>query len=279
MLNKSRQGTFSAVVQFFIITFAFTWLFWLIAILSANRLIPAPFPVLVWVIIGAHGPLFASLWLECREGGRAAAVKLIRSGFRLNMKFKWWLVIIIFPFILAGLAFWINVTYSTFEPDTSLLAQPLLLIPNFLLMFFLLGSLQEEFGWRGYALPRMLSVQSPFWASLILGVIWGLWHLPLFFIPGIGQAFMNFGIFFILNLNLSFLFTWFYKKTDFNLFSALLLHAAINSSTNLFPPIEQVPGGNQAAFTYLAGFYLLCTLVIVIRHRRYWFTGKQSADG
>jgi uncharacterized protein len=271
MSVNERRTIISNLAAFFILTFAFTWFFWLFGVLSSLLIINFPVPNLVWVVIGAHGPLAVSFWLTYKVSGLPAVKKLLLSGFQLRMRLVWWAVILVVPFILAGLAFWINMSSGDFNPDTTLLAQPLLIIPNFLFMFFLGGSFQEEFGWRGFALPRLLSIQTPFTASLILGVIWGFWHLPLFYIGGLSQSFMSFGIFFLLTLAFSFFFTWIYMRTDYNLFSALLLHTTLNTSLALFPPIEQVTGGNQAAFTYLTALYLIAALVLIVRERQTWF--------
>src|SRR5574337_857223 len=58
------------------------------------------------------------------------------------------------------------------------------------LLFYLLttGPLGEELGWRGFALPRLLKRFNPFVASLVLGAIWGVWHLPSFYLAGMVQA-------------------------------------------------------------------------------------------
>jgi len=271
MTEIGKHKTRTALRSFFILTFAFTWFFWLFAALSSFNLITMPLSIMIWVVIGAHGPLVASLWLTYKVVGLPGIKKLLLSGFKLRMKLAWWITILAFPILLAGVAFWITKATSNFQPDATLLGQPLLIIPNLLFMFFLFGSFQEEFGWRGFALPRLLTMQTPFTASLILGMIWGFWHLPLFYIAGLSQSYMHFGLFLLLTLAFSVIFTRIYIRTDYNLFSALLLHAALNTSLNIFPPIEQVAGGNQAAFTYLTLLYLIAACIIILSDRKFWF--------
>lgn len=252
------------LIWFFILAFGFSWLLWLPPVLSSFGFFALPVPNMVWVIIGAHGPLFASLVLTYRSGGWPAVKQLMRSGFNLRMTAGWWLAIIFIPAVLAGAAVWINVVLNDYQPDPAMLTQPLLIVPTFLFLFFLGGSFQEEFGWRGYALPRLLTKWTPLIASLVLGVVWGVWHLPLFHISGVSQSFMPFGIFLLLTIAFSVLFTWLFLRTSRNLFSALLFHTAINTSLSLFPPIEQRIGGDQMAFTYLMVAYgCLAVLVIV----------------
>ncbi len=87
----------------------------------------------------------------------------------------------------------------------------------------------EEIGWRGYALPKLLENHSAVTASLILGVLWGAWHLPTFFIAGTPQAGTPFIAFLLYTTGLSVLFTWLYLHTQGSLLLATLFHGAIDS--------------------------------------------------
>lgn len=264
MDNPNTSST-KSLILFLVLTFGFSWLFWLTPVLESFGFFSLPVPNIVWLFIGAHGPLFASLVLTYKSGGLSAVKQLIRSGFNLRMKVGWWLVIIFIPVVLTGIAVWVNVILNDYQPDTTMLTQPLLIVPTFLVMFFLGGSVQEEFGWRGYALPRLLAFWNPLIASIILGSMWGFWHLPLFYLSGTSQSFMPFSIFLLLGIALSFLFTTFFLRTNRNLFSALLLHTAFNTSLSLFPPIEQKIGGNQMALTYLLIAYLCVSVLIIVQ--------------
>jgi uncharacterized protein len=260
-----------SLLSFFVWAFAFSWAFWGIAVLSSLGMFTLPIPNMVLVIIGAHGPLVSSMALTYRSGGWTAVKSFLRSGFNLRLGLVWWLVILSLPFLLAALAVQINVVQSGFQPDTTLLSQPLLIPPTFLMLFFLGGSFQEEFGWRGFALPRLLEKWNPLIASIVLGAVWGLWHLPLFHIADTSQVYMRFEVFVFLGIAFSVFFTWFHLKTDNNLFAALLFHAAINTSISTFPPIEQRVGGNQTAFFYLMAIYALLALGLIWATRLTWF--------
>jgi len=67
-------------------------------------------------------------------------------------------------------------------PKRSVLFDPILIAVSFVYIFFLGGPFQEEWGWRGYALDKLQARWSAFVSSVVLGVLWGAWHLPLFFI-------------------------------------------------------------------------------------------------
>jgi uncharacterized protein len=268
----------NSLPQFFLITFAFTWLLWSVPVLDSGSIFSSPGPNFAWILIGSHGPLIASLILTYRTGGWGAVKRLLRAGFRLRMSAVWWLVLILIPLALAGAAVWISAFFHNYEPDLALLEQPLLILPLFLYLFFLGGSVQEEFGWRGYALPRLLEIQTPFLASLVLGLIWGMWHLPLFFMTGVSQEYMPFAVFLQLTLAFSFLFTWAYLRTDLNLFSALLLHTTINTSLNLFPTVELEAGSERSAMVYLMVLYAFVALIVVLRERALFFNMWKPPD-
>ncbi len=91
------------------------------------------------------------------------------------------------------------------------------------------GSLGEEIGWRGFLLPELLRRMSPVAASVTLGVVWGLWHLPIDLYAGFGaEGLMAVVVRIIYALPLTMLFTWFYLRTKGSLLVAMLLHTSLN---------------------------------------------------
>ncbi|MHC1781835.1 MAG: CPBP family intramembrane glutamic endopeptidase [Anaerolineaceae bacterium] len=261
----------NSVLLFFIITFAFSWLLGVWAVLDSLKIIVLPFPPIILTALAMHGPLVAALFLIHKSGGWQGVRAYLRSGFNFRMRPVWWFVILLLPAALFGLALWLNISLNGFQPDTALLSRPWMIPVTFVALFFLGGSFQEEFGWRGYALPRLMEKQSPLAASLILGSVWAVWHLPLFFMPNLSQSYMPFGIFFLLTIGFSMVFTWIYHRTGRNLFSALLLHTAINTSASLFPPIELKAGVAQTGLVYLMAFFLLASAVLIVKERGFWF--------
>lgn len=95
------------------------------------------------------------------------------------------------------------------------------------------GPLGEELGWRGFALPRLLKRRSALSAGVILGIIWGVWHLPAFIIAGTPQNNMSFPIFMISIVALSVLMTWAFKGTRGSVLAAALIHWAFNTCSDM----------------------------------------------
>lgn len=92
------------------------------------------------------------------------------------------------------------------------------------------GPLSEEAGWRGFALPRLQMKFNAFVSSLILGVIWCCWHIPLFFLPGSSQQGIPFPIYLMLVVTLGVYFTWLYNNTRGSLIITVLAHFSFNMS-------------------------------------------------
>jgi membrane protease YdiL (CAAX protease family) len=90
------------------------------------------------------------------------------------------------------------------------------------------GPLGEEAGWRGFALPRMLRFSNPAAASVLLGIIWTLWHVPAFFMPDLPQHQIAFAPFALNTIALAVIFTWFYLRTGGDLLLMALLHLLAN---------------------------------------------------
>jgi membrane protease YdiL (CAAX protease family) len=114
------------------------------------------------------------------------------------------------------------------------------------------GPIGEEFGWRGFALPRMLQRRSPLTATLILGVLWGFWHLPTFFIPTLTQYQLWFPIFLLNSIALSVIMTWLYLRTGGDLLLMILVHLMANYCSYLKVP-----------FNAEVGAEIVCAVIIV----------------
>ncbi len=107
-------------------------------------------------------------------------------------------------------------------------AQWYMIIPAFfqILFFSVLG---EEIGWRGYALPLMQKKIGPFLSSIFLGLIWGLWHLPLFWMDGNFHSDIPISLFLLQSIALALILTWLYNRTSESLFTVHIFHAASNT--------------------------------------------------
>ncbi len=91
----------------------------------------------------------------------------------------------------------------------------------------------EEIGWRGYALPHMATRMGFGWASVVLGVVWGCWHLPLFFLAGADKYGQSFPFFLLGVTALSVAVAWLYVHTSGSLLLTMLMHSAVNQTIGM----------------------------------------------
>lgn len=136
---------------------------------------------------------------------------------------------------------------------------PILLFLPAVLVGIGLAALAEEPGWRGYALPRLLSRYNPLLAAVLLGLIWGLWHLPIYILTA--DSPLNFFLFMFQTPALSILITWVYLHTKRSTFISILFHGAIDGTWVLF-----LNDSNQIQVSVLltAGMWTAVIIVIAI---------------
>ena len=221
--------------MYFIATYLWSWLFWGIAILTGANMETGK--GLIWLLLGVIGPMVTGIgftYLTYDQDGRRDYWKRVIDVKRIP--FKWLLVILLFTPALNLLAALLDMLAGgggTTLGEALLHFSPLSLF--FSIIFASLIPFIEELGWRGYVLDRMQIKYSAFVSSLILGVVWSLWHLPMFFIEGSYQAGLGVGtwafwLFIIGVIPLSLPFTWIYNNTKRSTLAVVLFHAMVNFS-------------------------------------------------
>jgi hypothetical protein len=207
-------------------------------------------------ILFTFGPTIAAFFLTFLNEGKKGVLELLKRGFSFKFK-KIWLIpaLLLMPSII-GLSYLIAILSGEKLSSTIIFSQPFMIIPAFFYIFFLGGPLAEEFGWRGYALDRLQIKFNAFLSSIILGLIWGLWHLPLFFMEN-QEIYKNIPFFGFIagTLLFSVIFTWIYNNTDRNIMPVLLLHTSGNLGHFIFPAFES---------KYAALYSLIINLVVDI---------------
>ena len=230
MMDKTRKE----LISFFVISFLWMWLINFVRILDARNVLTInPILSMVMGYIAVFGPGVAAFILTFRSSGKAGAKSLWKRGWQFDFKKIWLLPTILLIPVAAVLTLAImNLLNISLDWEAAL---PLAMLVPIGLLIWLLGAYPEEYGWRGYALPRLLEKFSPLTASLILGAVWGIWHLPLHFIPTTTQFVIPVWQYLLLTLVLSVLYTWLYLGTNGNLFIASLFHASGNIAGALIP--------------------------------------------
>jgi len=213
---------------FFILSYALMIITVIIQI-GVRTLIENYFIDMFFAILAITTPTISAVIISGLNDG-LQGIKNLFAGFRIwKVNFLWYfagLLFIIAPMIFA-------LFYLLFGGQAPGPA-PTYTLPIFLLDLFLsliTGPLNEEAGWRGYALPRLQSRFSALTSSIILGILWGFWHLPLYLV----YTRMPFYIFIFLNIILSIFITWGYNNTKGSLVIAVLFHYCWNFMGTYIP--------------------------------------------
>lgn len=231
---KSTDAGFLArhpMVLFFVLAFVLTWgYFWLIWA-------PLGLPDSL-IALGGFGPSVAAFLVLAITRGKAGVLGLLRSMVQWRAGVRWYLFILLGIPILNFLAFLVVPgTLPDLVAPNSRLVQVYLTEMLFSVTIGI-APLWEEVGWRGFALPGMQRLHGPVMGTLILGALWGVWHLPFFFGPlartGPDATFISAGIalieFSIGLTGLSVVMTWVLNNCRGSTLLAILLHAAFDSS-------------------------------------------------
>jgi membrane protease YdiL (CAAX protease family) len=232
--------------------------------LANSDVLPFQFPFLVYLFLG-WGFIFASLIMTGLTLGKEAVITLLKRFLIWRVGWKWYLVILLQP-TLQILSILLNsliantpidfsgvFAYKIFGPAANL---PLLFLP-FLLSDAITNG--EEMGWRGYVLPRLQAKYNALISSLILGVIWAVWHLPKF----LPDNTSSFGLFAIRTIIVTVIYTWIYNGTKGSLLLVTLFHAAANAGGVFLPVANTISGENSGALIIEIMLQFIAVMIII----------------
>ncbi|TFG07232.1 MAG: CPBP family intramembrane metalloprotease [Promethearchaeota archaeon] len=239
---------------FFILTYAWTWSFWIPLILFGQNVFLFPYFLLLG--LGGLGPPISAIFLTYFKEDR----EIWHDYWKRIIDFKrigviWLAVALLLPAVRSGLAMatgiLINGIFPSFDTAIEFLSDPRGL--GFYLIFTLIyGPLPEEISWRGYALDRLQKRWNATYSSIILGIFWGLWHWPMFLMVGTYQSgeltigSIRFWLNFVFGIiAVSIVMTWIYNNTNRSTLSAILSHFMMNFTgefLNLMDILEYYKG-------------------------------------
>lgn len=225
------RSTAAPLLNYFALTFAVAWVLWAAAAALAGDA-PATASDQLLFLPGVFAPGIVAVWLTWRARGTAGVRALLGPLLRWQVSPRWYVFAIGYMAAIKLTTALVHRAITGSWPPFGSSAWYVIL-GGTLASTVLLGQSGEEVGWRGYALPRLAELYGLRMASVILGVVWALWHLPLFFVPAAdtyGQSFIVWGVGVTA---LSVTFAWLYAKTNASLLLTMLLHSAINQSLGI----------------------------------------------
>lgn len=240
------------VGAYVVLTFAISWsLFGLIAVLPPTQVLARAGAL----VAGAFGPMAGAVVLVAVRGAGLRA--WARTVFALRAPPRTYVVAVALPVVAVLVAGGVHTLAFGGTPTLADLP-PLTDYPLYLLFILVLTGGQEEPGWRGYLLPLLEAEHTPLVAALVVGVIWAVWHLPLFVIPGTTQADLSFPLYVPMVLALSVVLTWLTNVARGSVLPAMVFHAGVNAVLNYYPV------GGAAGAVSLTGNALLVGVVVVV---------------
>lgn len=243
-----RQG----LVPFLALTFTTSWTLWLLAAMATTETVG--FNKALFFLPGTVAPAVVALWLNSRSA-RPDALWARLFEWQVSGRYYLFAISYIIAAKLTAAMLYRGLVgqWPAFGP-----------MPLYLLLFATLVSTPvqagEEIGWRGYALPRLAARAGLPAASLVLGAIWALWHLPLFLMSGTDSTGQPFLLFTLAVIAVSVAMTWLYVRAEGSLLLVMLMHAAVNNTTGVVPSSRTVPG---SVFGLTAPLMAWLTIVVL----------------
>lgn len=246
-----------------VLMFALTWPI----DLANSGMMPFKVPFVVYIFLG-WGFVFASLIMTGLTLGRDGVITLLKRYVQWRVGWQWYLVAVLLAPSLIVLAVYINaalvgvppdfstvLAYKIFGPSANLL---ILVAPWFL---YELISNGEEIGWRGYVLPRLQAKYSALTSSLILGIIWGFWHLPKYLSH---WNTVSFAWFMVHIMASAVILTWLYNNTKGSLLLVTISHASGNTAGFSMPMANTVSSENMGAYIIFVLLQVMTAVIIII---------------
>lgn len=243
-------------VTFVLLAYGLSWGVWT----GGYLLLPASVPFVPIVFLGVFGPAVAGA-LTVRLRGES-----VRDWLHATLFWQvspWWaLVAVLVPVLVYGIGAAILVAVGTpTQPDN--LGLGVAVFVGGLPTATLLSGGNEELGWRGFLLPRLQQRYDALSASLLVGVVWAGWHLPVYMLP-LGLTNGPFALFVPFIVLFSVVFTWVYNSTNGSVLVAMILHGSMNSAVGIFAGIISTDAVNQTVLWATRPIGVFCVVDVLL---------------
>lgn len=225
-------------------------------------------------LLVVQGPGIAALLLTMLTRGRPGVMGLVARLVPRRADLPWAVGILLAGVISSGVAFALA-GVALGHLASTVRSAGVLLAAHFFLQFVIV-SIGEELGWRGWLLPRLLERHSRLRATLLTAAAWGLWHGPLLLSSPLTTALFLFAV-----LGLSFLFTWIWAHSGERLFLIVLAHATVNTPIFFWEEAAAVDANTRAAtsaWSALEVMYAVAACGLVLGTWRWWVQGPRTTD-
>jgi membrane protease YdiL (CAAX protease family) len=185
-------------------------------------------PGILLITLASWGPLIAAFLVTAVSAGRDGIKALWGRFWNRNLSLKWLLVTLLLLPALALISNLISRAVNGVEYPVFNLPDPAWTVILTFLSAFVFNGMLEEFGWRGFVLPRFQARWNALISSLILGILWAAWHFGQWLIPAIGRS-ESIGGFTLRIVLEAVMITWIFNNTKGSVLAACLYHAMVNT--------------------------------------------------
>ncbi|MFK4326307.1 membrane protease YdiL (CAAX protease family) [Bacillus sp. RC55] len=243
------------IKRYVIRTFIFTWILWglLISLIKLNITTFGTPLAMILFVFGGIMPSIIAISLKKKYGSKEEFRVFIKNIVNPRHYFVWYVLIVVLAFISCYLPTIFGGATMQKPLYVALLSFPIMII----------GGGLEEIGWRGFLQPALQKRFSAFFSTVIVSVIWAIWHWPLWFIPGTNQTQRDFIAFIITTIAVSFLLTTIINTTK-SIFMCLIFHALLNSFWTVYVPNDKVL---PAFLTFIFGIFVFIVYKVIIKRK------------
>ena len=228
------QTSVRSLVAFFALTYAMTWTCFITAAMISSRGGPAKLAGIrsLLLLLGTFAPSLVALGVTARENGIPGTQALLRRLFEWRAGARWYVFAVGY---MAAIKLAVALVYRAIIGAWPRFGNEAWYIIVVAIVISTPTQAGEEIGWRGYALPRLAARLGFARASVVLGLIWAGWHLPLFFVPELDKYGQSFPVWALGVIALSVAITWLYVHTNESLLLVMLMHSAVNQTLGVVP--------------------------------------------
>ena len=218
--------------------------------------------------LGALSASLAAIVVAAVEGRKGGVRELLGRFLIWRVGIQWWAFALLFLVIPAVAALYLFSLFGGPTVDWSGLG-PLYSVVPMILMLTILAGMGEEFGWRGFAMPRLQARHNALVSSIIIGALWGLWHIPLFLVKGTTQYEwrLNAGLipavllYTVFTIAWSIQYTWVFNNTKGSVLLAAVFHGAGNAWMGGYIDVYRGYFGGVVTFTVVS---VIVSIIIVL---------------
>jgi uncharacterized protein len=281
-----RLLTRHPLVSFFVLAYALTWLGWSPWYLSESGVGLLPYDggelsLYSNIVALVLGPTLSAFIVTGATEGREGVRRLLRRIVLWRVELQWYV------FVLLGIP--AIVLVSTVVMPGALASFQASEVPSTLVLYVVAGPFMlfaggpvfEEIGWRGFALPRLQRLYGPLVGSLLLGALWGMWHLPLFLIPTWDTPHgspLDIALFVIWAVAITVVFTWVFNNTKGSVLLAILAHGSVNMAAASVYGLFPAPTVTGGIANFVIGFGVAALVIVALTRGRLGYRQEESLD-